>query len=705
MDSNIPDIPESFGSYEVKQEISRGRTRLYLAYDRNFGIEVVIKVLPKDFFEDQDFFTRFKQDLQILAAANLPGILPIYDLGFYQEYPYLVERYLPGGTLADRIANGPMDLDEVVRIVQKVSKALDSAHRRGVLHLNLKPQNIIFDSDGEPYLSDFGMVKISANIGYQVLNFIDGAPAYVSPEQALGQFNLDNRSDIYSLGALVYEMLSGQKPFKSERLVEQAAAHVTTLAPDLLKLRPDLPSGCAAAIDWAMCKDPDQRYQSATEFAVVFSQQADPEVYMEYETRRLNRRLRIALLTALVLILSGVASSFYFGWVDAEQARNNVLAFVMPSSTPTITLTMTTTPTPVTPTETNTPLPVTAISILTPTPPTPTDTPTITLTPSNTPVPTVSGPIIGFANRIAVINDNEIYVMRLDGTDLEQLTADREPKDDLQWTPDGKALIYYSKGNYIMLSYPGRKKTILGKFSDFALSIDQKRVVVGDKIIAPNKNWEWWNFIGPFDLLLQGFLKEVSIEATMGGCPFVGGRRTRFSADGETLAAIFPSPSEDGRLRDVVQLFSLRSVGKVLMLFDIFPANRFKLKGYLGKDDDPKLYDFGWDGVNTFAVHGNVTRTKFGEMVIYTRTQNNATSVTLAPVDNRCCYQDIQWSPDGNYLLFVYQNSETLTDTQVYYELFATIGEKIPRTPLPFPEGFFKNPDARVEPALRPALP
>jgi serine/threonine protein kinase len=704
MDTFISGLPPKIGSYEIRSLFSdNGRTQLLYAYDQHFGSEVIIKLLPADFLSDPDFRAHFEQDMRTLSAKPLPAIVPVYDIGQYEGRYFLVQRFMPGGSLADRIAEGPFELAEVVRITEQLSQGLDAAHERGVLHLNIKPSNVLFDENDEPFLSDFGQVRTSQASGTDVLNDIDGAPAFNSPEQALGQFDLDNRSDLYAFGALVFTMLSGRVPYLNENPVMQAMQHVSSPTPDILKLHPDLPAGCAAAIDWAMCKDPDLRYSSAGEFSAVFAQQAQHT--QPKKKRKSARPLRIALLLILVLLFTGAAAGEAMGIIDLNKAPHNMLAAV----TQIAYMVNPPTATPVPPTLTPTLAPPTQTPTLPPTLAAPTQTPTPSFTPAPTRTPTLTPTklVIGFADKIAVIRHNDIWVANIDGSNLEQVTTDQRAKKDLRWTPDGKALVFSNGLCYQLLTYPEKVTTQLGCFEDLAISPDLSSMVIGKTItLSENKNKQWLNFYGPFDLLRQGLINNIPREPVSGGYPFEGGRLTQFSADGQTLASVFRSPYQ-GKFLDVLELYSLRGSGEDVDVHDYIPGDRFSLRGYIGPNDAHTLSDFGWDGDRTFALHGLVSPTGYGDMVIYRRIpeQNNFKVEKLAPIDGQCCYQDIQWSPNGEYLLFVFQDNRYLKDTLVYYEPYATIREELTRTPLPFPEGFFDDPEARVEPALRPAKP
>lgn len=704
MDTSTSDLPPKIGSYEIRSVFSdNGKSRLLYAYDQHFGMDVIIKLLPADFFADPDFRAHFEQDIRALSAKQLPSIVPVYDIGQYEGRPYLVQRYMPGGSLADRLEEGPLELAEVVRITERLAQGLDAAHERGVLHLNLKPSNVLFDDNDEPFLVDFGQVRTDPESATDVLNLVDGAPSFTSPEQALGQFDLDHRCDLYALGALVYTMLTGRVPFPDGNPISQAMQHVSAPTPDVLKLRPDLPPGCAAAIDWAMCKDPDLRYASAGEFAAVLAQQAQRS--QPKKARKSARPLRLVLLFLLLLLFLGTAAGQAMGILDLQKAPQNVsaalteIAYAINPPTPT----------PIPPTQTPTSAPPTRTSTLVPTTVSPqsTSTPSPTPKPTNTPIPTPTRLVIGFADKIAVIRRNDIWVADMDGKNLEQITSDQASKVNLRWTPDGKALVFSSSNCYQMLTYPEKEKKSLGCFDDLAISPDMSSMVIGKWIILSNQNKAWVNFYGPFDLLTQGLIQSIPQEPVSGGYPFKGGWLTQFSADGQTLASVFRSSYQNYFL-DELELYNKPKYGEDLDVIDSIPGGRFTLRGYIGPKDAHILSDFGWDGNRTFALHGMVSPTGYGDMAIYTRlVEENSYKVdeTLNPIEGQCCYQDIQWSPNGEYLLFVFQDSRYLKDTLVYYVPYATIREPLSYTPLPFPEDFFDDPEARVEPALRPAKP
>jgi serine/threonine protein kinase len=263
---------KQFGRYEVTGELGRGGMAVvYRGYDARFKREVAIKLLPRELLHERDFNARFTREAETIAALEHSAIVPVYDFGEEDSQPYLVLRLMPGGSLADRIRNGPLTLLEAARILSRVAPALDFAHRRGVVHRDIKPDNILFDAEGEAYLADFGISKIlllGSHAG-TASGGIFGTPAYMSPEQARGESNLDGRADIYALGATLFHMLSGRMPYEGDTPVSLIVKHIAEPVPSLLAVKPDLPSACDQLISTAMAKDAGERFASAIDMAAM----------------------------------------------------------------------------------------------------------------------------------------------------------------------------------------------------------------------------------------------------------------------------------------------------------------------------------------------------------------------------------------------------------------------------------------------------
>lgn len=268
----MPTIPERIGRYEVRRELGRGgMAAVYLARDPRFGREVAVKVLPRELAGDENFRARFEHEARIIASLQHPAIVPVHDYGEQDGQLYIVMSYMPGGSLADRLAKGSLDPQQASEVLRRVAGALDAAHRRGIVHRDVKPANILFDGAGNAYLADFGTARWADLAGEETMTRLTqhgqiiGTPAYMSPEQVHGNRDLDGRTDIYSLGVVLYEMLCGSLPFDADTPMQLAMKHILELAPDVRAARRDLPAGVENVVSRALAKEPDTRYATAGE--------------------------------------------------------------------------------------------------------------------------------------------------------------------------------------------------------------------------------------------------------------------------------------------------------------------------------------------------------------------------------------------------------------------------------------------------------
>lgn len=261
-------VLQRIGRYQVKMEIGRGGMAVvYLAHDPRFRRDVAIKVLSGQFVEDVTQRARFEREAQTIAALEHPAIVPVYDFGEENGQLYLVMRYMPGGSLADRLRQGPLPTDQVLHILARLASALDAVHAHGIVHRDLKPGNILFDQYNEAYLSDFGIVRLTQATTTLTGDAIIGTPSYMSPEQVRGEADLDGRSDIYALGAILYEMLTGRQPYEATTPMGVALKHITEPVPRILDIRADLPQTTQWVIQKAMAKDRKERFERAGELA------------------------------------------------------------------------------------------------------------------------------------------------------------------------------------------------------------------------------------------------------------------------------------------------------------------------------------------------------------------------------------------------------------------------------------------------------
>ncbi|MDW8326299.1 MAG: serine/threonine-protein kinase, partial [Anaerolineales bacterium] len=221
------------------------------------------------FVRDPQFRTRFMREAKIVAALKHPNIVPVYDFSGEQSIPYIVMRYMPGGTLEHRITGRPLPLSQIVPIVQNIAAALDHAHAAGIVHRDLKPSNILFDAQGYASLSDFGLAKLTERVVTRITfsGAMVGTLDYMSPEQAMGEQNLDGRSDQYSFGVILYEMLTGSVPHLGESPMKVLYKHMTEAPPVLDLRRLGLPEGFNEVIARALAHNPVDRYPTVGDFA------------------------------------------------------------------------------------------------------------------------------------------------------------------------------------------------------------------------------------------------------------------------------------------------------------------------------------------------------------------------------------------------------------------------------------------------------
>jgi serine/threonine protein kinase len=244
-----------------------GMGEIFCAVDDSLGRSVAIKVLSERFAEDHAVRQRFMREA--LAAARLsgePNTVTIFDVGEWNERPFIVMEHLPGGTLDDRITReGPQPVDRVLHWLEQAAAALDHAHARGVIHRDVKPGNLLLDRDGNVHVADFGIASAAGMDSLTATGTILGTAGYLSPEQAQGQ-RATSASDLYGLGVVAFELLTGERPFKRESMTAEAAAHANEPVPSASARRRGLPPEVDLVFQKALAKRPQHRYSSAREF-------------------------------------------------------------------------------------------------------------------------------------------------------------------------------------------------------------------------------------------------------------------------------------------------------------------------------------------------------------------------------------------------------------------------------------------------------
>ncbi len=262
--------------YQIEGVIGRGgMATVYRAVQVSMDRVVAMKVLPRQFVDDETYIQRFNREVQIVSTLEHRCIVPVYDYGETERQPYIVMRYMPHGSIEALLLENPVPLDRTVDIIQQIAPALDYAHSKNVLHRDLKPSNILLDDGGGAFITDFGIARILGEGASSTITTqgVVGTPAYMSPEQAQG-LRLDARSDLYSLGVMVFEMLTGRRPFESDTPYGVAVMQVTTPPPSPRSINPGISSAVESVIYKALSKRPEQRYRSAVDLAAALAQAA-----------------------------------------------------------------------------------------------------------------------------------------------------------------------------------------------------------------------------------------------------------------------------------------------------------------------------------------------------------------------------------------------------------------------------------------------
>ena len=254
------------GRYEIESELTTGGMGvIILAKDPYIQRQVIVKILMYSRTLDEIYRDFFQNEAEVIAALEHPCIVPIYDFGWHGQQPYIVMRYMAGGSLQERLNKEDIKMTEMGHILKRVAEALDAAHAKGIIHRDIKPSNILFDSSGEAFLSDFG-IATSKTFSDEDGDWLVGTPAYMSPEQSQGN-HVDGRSDVYALGVTLYRLLTGQLPFSSNSTTALINAHLEQPVPDIRTIKENIPSVWQEVVSKAMAKDPADRYPTAGEFA------------------------------------------------------------------------------------------------------------------------------------------------------------------------------------------------------------------------------------------------------------------------------------------------------------------------------------------------------------------------------------------------------------------------------------------------------
>jgi serine/threonine protein kinase/ligand-binding sensor domain-containing protein len=258
---------QSLGPYRILGQIGQGgMATVYKAYHAAMNRSVALKVLPQQLAENPEYLGRFRQEAQIIANLEHAHILPVHDFGADKGYTYLVMRLFESGTLKDRMRERALSLGDIDHYFSQLADALDYAHAHGVIHRDIKPSNALVDAQGNLFLTDFGIAKIlEGSSQFTSSNALIGTPDYMSPEQAQG-LPVDSRSDIYSLGIILYEMVTGQVPFEAETPLAVVLKHINAPLPLPTSIKPNLSLAIEQVLLKALAKSPEDRFESAGAF-------------------------------------------------------------------------------------------------------------------------------------------------------------------------------------------------------------------------------------------------------------------------------------------------------------------------------------------------------------------------------------------------------------------------------------------------------
>lgn len=695
--------PEKIGRYEIRAELGRGgMATVYHGYDPRFEREVAVKVLPSELLHsDPQFKLRFEREAKIIAQLEHPSIVPVYDVGDEGGQPYFVMRYMNGGSLSERIAARVMGIGEAARILGQIAPGLDEAHSKGIVHRDLKPSNILFDSKGTPYISDFGIAKLSQAQASSVTgSAIIGTPAYMAPEQASGE-TVDGRSDIYALGIILFEMLTGRQPYEADTPMAVAIKHITDPVPHILEANPSLPADVDAIIQKAMAKRKEDRYSSAVELVDAL-RAVELRDKTELRTVKAAPKTVVAAqktapkpfnawMVIVPLLLLGMIGGGFLVFNGINRPVETEAPTAAATSAP---ATQTTAPT-LEPTEEPVAASPTVLPTDTPVPPTPTPKPTI---------PAV--PVVGGSDMIALVANREIWLMNLDGKGLRRVTNDGGIKNDLQWL-DRDTLLFISGKTVKYYTVSADRVDTLTSFNNevsldaFRVSHDGRRVMIAmsNEIFVVEFNKQFLATVKNRGDLKTG---KYCIWPTPKTEAALRVQEARWSADDKLVAWLYKGndPNRPSINADLVLVLDISTCDplKITKESGEFPGLYFTPDRYKGND----LPDFDWDGGDLFTFNTNYRNDGWGEFYRFNYATNRHTK--FRPVNNSCCYRDIRWSPDGNYILFAFQDelSGDAANTLIYYVEAGLLDAGAVPTLIKLPDGFFKNPREAPQPAWRP---
>jgi Tol biopolymer transport system component/tRNA A-37 threonylcarbamoyl transferase component Bud32 len=476
-------IGKRLGQYEIIEEIGRGGMAVvYKAWQPALERHVALKVLPDYFRHDPEFLARFQREARAAAGLSHPNIIAIHDVGEQDGVHYIAMEWVDGGSLGTRLTAGALSLEQTQRVLAQTADALDCAHRHGLIHRDIKPGNILFTSDGRVKVADFGIAHAAGGTQLTRSGVILGTPEYMAPEQAQGM-PVDHRLDLYALGVVLYQMLTGRVPFRGTTPHAALHAVIYDSPPPPRALNPELPAAVETVVLKALAKQPQDRFQTGASMVEAFQRarsglsmpippSSEPPAQPTPAPWLRPRYLALAIAGIAVLLVGTVAFLLVPpGGERAAAATASAQAATTrgaqttgpPSASPAILL------------ATRTPTPSASFTAMRPTDP-PGPTATHTLAPAGSPEPTVAPPTAtrtprptetpeptlplptptasGGGNRVGFVSDrtgnDEIFVVHVDGSGLTQLTDNPAADWGPDWSQDGRRIAFASEraGNW-----------------------------------------------------------------------------------------------------------------------------------------------------------------------------------------------------------------------------------------------------------------
>jgi eukaryotic-like serine/threonine-protein kinase len=335
------------GRYELEELVGTGgMSSVYRARDRVLDRHVAIKILHERFTRDEDYLERFRREARAAAQLSHPNIVTVIDRGDEEGRPFIVFEFVDGETLKRLVEReAPLPVGEALELSLQVAEALAFAHGRGVIHRDVKPQNVLLAEDGRAKVTDFGIARsVDIDVAVTQTGTVLGTGDYMAPEQALGE-QTSERSDVYSLGAVLYELLSGDVVFSGDSFVAVAMQHASAPPPSLLQRRPDCPVRLAAAVDRCLAKEPEERFASMQELVreleaclSELDARGDEDATLIVPPRKTRRepraRRRRRRVIPWIVLLAGVAAlSGITVFVILDRSRiGDTLPFVGPKT-------------------------------------------------------------------------------------------------------------------------------------------------------------------------------------------------------------------------------------------------------------------------------------------------------------------------------------------------------------------------------------